>query len=267
MAGIMFRMDGTHELVNFDGADIASCADLYRKVAVSSCDLDLVDVRAVHQRDGSIEYVSCIYDTAAGAEFCVGRRLQENKNLSSAGSCIGDVLMFRTNAPSSSFEDMTDRVIPSVGIDATEGIQILRLFNEKLCAFLGVAKCVMADASASKPTLLFPFLMKRQVNGKWEYYECCGFDGILDNSIEVDLLTFKTKRRRLTAIAACSFGLKPIEQMWRAVNTKRNVKRFCLVCKETTRLHCSRCKAYYACGAAACKVAAWKIHKKDCVAK
>lgn len=259
----MYRMDGTHNFVTFDGEDIASCAALYHKMAVSSCDLDLVDVRAVQQNDGSIEYVSCIYDTAAGADHS----LQVNKNLEAVGPCIGDVLLFRTIAPSSSFEDMTDRVLPSIGMDAAEGVGILRLFTDKLRAFLAAEKCVMADISAARPDLLLPFLMKREVNGRWEYYECCGFDGILENSIEVDLLTFKTKRRRLTPIAASSFGLEAIEKMVRAVNTKRNVTRFCVVCKETTRFHCSRCKAYYACGSAACRVPAWKIHKKDCVAK
>lgn len=267
MAGILFRMDGTHELVSFDGTDLASCKAVYEHRAVSTFDVDLVDVRGLQQSDGSIEYVSCIYDTAAGAEFLSGRPLQINKNFCAFGSCIGDVLMFKTAAASSSFEDMTDRVLPSIGVSACEGVEILQQFSERLTRFVAAEKCTMAYKEGASPRTLFPFLMKRVINGKKQYYECCGFDGILMNSIEVDLLTFKTKRRRLTGIAAAGFDVEFFESMCRTVSTKRNVQRFCVVCKETTRYNCSRCKAYYTCGSAACRVAAWKIHKKDCIAK
>lgn len=162
---------------------------------------------------------------------------------------------------------MTDRVLPFIGIGAGEGVEILKQFTQRLGAFVAAEKCAMAYAEGVCLQTLFPFLMKRVINGKKQYYECCGFDGILMNSIEVDLLTFKTKRRRLTGFAAASFGLEFFEKMCRTVNTKRNVKRFCVVCKETPRYNCSRCKAYYACGSEACKAAAWKMHKKDCIAK
>lgn len=88
MAGLLFKMDGTQEVVEFPSRDIAGCKASYKKFAATSIDPDLVDVRAVEQGDGSIEYVSCIYDS--GASTLVS---EVNKNFLSEVSLKGQVLM------------------------------------------------------------------------------------------------------------------------------------------------------------------------------
>lgn len=250
-------MDGTHEFVEFDSDNFAGCVGLYGKLAASSFDIDLVDLRAVDQDDGSIEYVSCIYDSGTGLAMGSGS-LDINANFSSFAACIGDILIFRTLAPGESFDDMTDRVVP-LGMGAQECVKVVQTFRERLAEFMVEEKCTMDLPFKT----LFPFLMRDTVEGKKRYYEVRGFN-IGANSIEIDLLTYKPKRRRLAPIAASGSGMKAAERLFREATSKPNQKRFCVVCKEVTRFSCSRCKAYYACGSEACKRPAWKIHKKDC---
>lgn len=141
-------------------------------------------------------------------------------------------------------------------MDVGQCVGVVQKFSEKLRKFVDRQKCEMSPACRS----LFPFLMRVNVDGKFAYYESYGHNVRL-GSIEIDLLTFKPKRRRLTAIATslcCLFD---------AVIGKRNVKRFCVVCKEPTRFCCSRCKRYYSCGSKACGKKAWKLHKESCVAE
>lgn len=249
MAGVLLKQDGTYEFVQFDAPNITSCAEAYARLAVSSGDLDQVDVRAVEQNDGSVEFTCCIYDTAAGRLVSDGT-VQVNRHFASFGTCLGDVLMYKTTAMHLCFEDMADSVLPSCGLDVGQCVGVVQKFCEKLRKFVDGEKCEMYQDCRT----LFPFLMRVQVGGKFAYYESYGYN-IRVGSIEIDLLTFKPKRRRLTAIATSSlYG-------------KRNVKRFCLICKEPTRFCCSRCKGYYSCGSKACKKGAWRLHKKSCVAK
>lgn len=255
MAGILFRQDGTHEIVRFDASNICSCAETFKRLAVSSGDIDQVDVRAVEQNDGSIEYLCCIYDTAAGRLVSDGT-VQLNQHFDSFGACIGDVLMFKTTAKQSCFDDMLDAVHPTIGMDARQCVEEVRRFREKLQKFLTDEDS--CEVAVGCPDLLFPFLMRVKMCGGYTYYQCSGFD-IRTGAIEVDLLTFKPKRRRLTGMATSLCGL------FDAVLDKRNVKRFCVVCREPTRFSCSRCKGYYSCGSAACRKRAWKLHKPSCV--
>lgn len=164
MAGIMFRMDGTHESVEFDSQDLASCVALYSNLAVSSSDMDLVDVRAVEQSDGSIEYTTCIYDSAAGSQM--SRGIAVNKNFRSIGICIGDVLLFRAIAYGSSFDDMTDRVLPSIGMAAGQCAEVVQRFRERLDVFVAAEKCEMAPCKT-----LFPFLMRHTVDCEKRHYQ------------------------------------------------------------------------------------------------
>lgn len=252
MTGVLLKQDGTYEFVQFVAPNITSCAETYTKLAVSSLDVDQVDVRAVEQNDGSIEFTCCIYDTAAGRLVSDGT-VQVNQHFTSLGACLGDVLMYKTVAMQSCFEDNLDTVLPSVGLDAEECVGVVQKFSEKLRKFVHEEKCEMSPGCR----MLFPFLMRVEVDGGFSYYESYGHN-IRVGSVEVDLLTFKPKRRRLTAIATslcCLFD---------AVIGKRNVKRFCLVCREPTRFCCSRCKGYYSCGSKACAKRAWKLHKKSC---
>ncbi len=255
MAGVLLKQDGTHEFVSFDVNNIMSCAEAYKARAVSSGDLDLVDVLAVEQDDGSIEFTCCIYDTAAGT-LVSGGTVHVNQHFASFGTCIGDVLMYKTTAKQSCFEDMADTVLPSIGMNVGQCVSVVQKFSEKLRKFVGELKCEMAPVCRS----LFPFLMRVNVDGKFAYYESHGTN-IRLGSVEIDLLTFKPKRRRLAAVATS------LSCLFDAVIGKRNVKRFCVVCKEPTRFCCSRCKGYYSCGSKACRKKAWKLHKESCVAK
>lgn len=151
---------------------------------------------------------------------------------------------------------MLDAVHPTIGMDVCQCVEEVRRFREKLQKFLvDEPGCEMVPGCGD---ILFPFLMRVKVGSGFSYYQCRGFN-IRTGSTEVDLLTLKPKRRRLTCMATSLCGL------FGAGLDKRNVKRFCLVCKEPTRFSCSRCKGYYSCGSEACKKRAWKLHKPACV--
>ena len=257
MTAILLRQDGTHQSLRLDAANITSCVQAYEQHAVSCVDVDQVDIRAVEQRSGSIEFTACIYDTGAGNLMRDGTCFA-NKHFQTLGCCVGDVLVFKTLAPATCFEDvMMDSVFPVLDMDVAQCIAVIEEFSSKLNSFTKAVRCHMYPHSNS----LFPFLMKHTVDGKHHYYECHGSCSIVDGSVEVDLLTFKTKRRRLTAFGTSFAG------MFADVFAKSNVKRFCIACKNPTRFCCSRCKAYYWCGAEACKQKAWETHKPHCSKK
>lgn len=53
---------------------------------------------------------------------------------------------------------MTDRVLPSLDLTAEEGVEVVRLFREKLDGFVAQEKCEMYRPATS----LFPYLMARR---------------------------------------------------------------------------------------------------------
>ena len=92
---------------------------------------------------------------------------------------------------------------------------------------------------------------------------------IPNNYVDLDMLTFKLKCRRVQPILYtfdeefCEQNPVGFSSMKRSIVNKGN-KRICKACKGPTRWCCKVCKGYYSCGSLGCHTKAWKMHKVEC---
>lgn len=259
MSGIMFKasspmsctlstMSTSHSVVKIP-TTLTGAKEWYEANASTSEEVDLIDVKLLEMPDGRYQYTTCIYDCAA-ARRARARDLKLNCSFMPF-VFIGDILLFKTIVSAETFNDMND-TIQDADLDAEEMISIVKTFRNRL------TDTASSSGLDGLQKVLFPFIRRSSVGGKSVYTDC----NYVFNSVEIDLLTWKTKVRGFQQVGV----FNDIELLERSMRKDVDKKRICVACKGPTRFSCSACKMYYSCGEEKCRKKAWREHKAACKA-